>query len=70
MTIEWEEAGGTEWREEFKALKGTISIQEVKLLDHGPQNMKEAWQLGSLHAQYKKLKRNQPPKLPDIKENH
>jgi len=67
MSINWKEADGTTWREEFKELKGTLSIDEVKLLENGPKTMKEAWQLGSLHAEYKRLKRNQPPKLPNIK---
>ena len=66
MTIDWGKAHEDDWREEFKELKGTLSIAEVKLLDQGAQTMKEAWQLGALHAEYKRLKRNQPPKLPDL----
>ena len=68
MTIDWKEADGTSWREEYKELKGTISIAELKLLEQGAQSMKEAWQLGALNAEYKKLKRNQPPKLPNLKD--
>ena len=64
MTIDWTEADGHSWREEFKELRGKLSISELKLLEQGAQTMKEAWQLGALHAEYKKLKRNQPPKLP------
>ena len=60
MTVDWEEADGADWREEFKELKGTISIDELKLLEQGAKTMKEAWQLGALHAEYKRLKRNQP----------
>ena len=66
MTIDWEEADGKSWREEYKELKGTLSIVEIKLLENGAQTMKEAWQLGAIHAEYKRLKRNQPPKLPDL----
>ncbi len=67
MTIDWKEADGTDWREEYKKLKGTLSINELKLLEKGAQTMKQAWQLGALHAEYKKLKSNLPPELPNIK---
>ena len=67
MTVNWKEADSTQWREEFKQLKGTLSIDEIRLLKEGPSTMKEAWQLGALHAEYKRLKRNQPPHLPDLK---
>ena len=67
MTIDWKETDGTSWREEFKELKGSVSIADLKLLEQGAQTMKEAWQLGALHAEYKRLKRNQPPKLPNLK---
>ena len=67
MTIDWKEADGTCWREEFKELKGSVSIDDLKLLEQGARTMKEAWQLGALHAEYKRLKRNQPPKLPNLK---
>jgi len=66
MTIDWKEADGTDWRDEFKELKGTIPISELKLLEQGPKTMKEAWQLGAMNAEYKRLKRNQPPELPDL----
>jgi len=67
MTVDWKESDGAEWREEFKQLKGTVSIDDLKLLDEGATTMKEAWRLGALHSEYKRLKRNQPPDLPDIK---
>ena len=67
MTVDWKESNGAEWREEFKRLKGTVSIDDLKLREKGATTMKEAWRLGTLHAEYKRLKRNQPPKLPDIK---
>ncbi len=60
MSINWKETDGTTWREEFKELKGTIPIAELKLLEQGAKTMKEAWQLGALHAEYKRLKRNSP----------
>ena len=66
MTIDWTEADGTDWRQEFIELKGTISIDELNLLEQGAKTMKGAWQLGSLHAEYKRLKKNQPPTLPNI----
>ena len=68
MTVDWTEADGTAWREEFKRLKGTLSLDEARLLDEGATTIKKAWQLGALHAEYKRLKRNQPPELPDLKE--
>ncbi len=67
MTVDWKESDGTEWREEFKQLKETISIADIKLLDDGAFTMKEAWRLGALHAEYKRLKKNQPPELPKLK---
>ena len=67
MTVDWNESDGEEWREEFKQLKGTVSIEVLKLLDEGAKTMKDAWRLGAFHSEYKRLKRNQPPDLPDIK---
>jgi len=64
--MDWEEADGKDWRQEYKELKGTLSITELNLLKKGAQTMKEAWQLGAIHAEYKKLKKNKPPKLPDL----
>ncbi len=69
MTIDWTEADGTDWRQEFIELKGHVSISELKLLEQGAQTMKEAWQLGALHAEYKRMKKNQPPELPDLNLN-
>ena len=68
MTVDWKESDGAGWREEFKQLKQTISIEDIKLLDEGAKTMKEAWRLGALHAEYKRLKRNQPPDLPNFKQ--
>ena len=68
MTVDWKESDGAEWREEFKQLKGTVSIDDLNLLNEGATTMKEAWRLDKLHAEYKPLKRNQPPDLPDLKQ--
>tara|TARA_B100000700_G_C14449989_1_gene581135 strand:+ start:35 stop:241 length:207 start_codon:yes stop_codon:yes gene_type:complete len=67
MTIEWEKINDSEWKEEFKQMKVNLSISDIKLLEKGPETMKGAWRLGSLHAEYKRLKREQPPTLPNIK---
>ena len=67
MTVDWKESAGTEWREEYKELKGTIPIEDLNLLEEGAKTMKEVWRLGSLHAEYKRLKKNQPPNLPTLK---
>ncbi len=64
MTIDWKESDRAEWREDYKELKGTVPIEDLKLLEEGAKTMKEAWRLGALHAEYKRLKKNQPPKLP------
>ena len=67
MTLDWKEVDGIEWRDEFKQLKGSLSVDDLRLLNEGAKTMKESWRLGSLHADYKRLKHNQPPDLPDIK---
>ena len=66
MTVDWKEADGLQWREEFKQLKGSISIEDLRILNEGPQTMSDAWKLGALHAEYKRLKKNQPPNLPKL----
>ena len=38
MSINWKESDGTAWREEFKELKGSLSIVDIKLLEQGAQN--------------------------------
>ena len=67
MTIDWKESDEAEWREDYKELKRTVPIEDLKLLEEGAKTMKEAWRLGALHAEYKRLKRNQPPDLPSFK---
>ncbi len=67
MTVNWKESDHPSWRYEFKQLKGTISIEDLRLLDEGAKTMKDAWRLGALHAEYKRLKRSQPPDLPNLK---
>ena len=66
MTVDWTESDGKEWREDFKRLKGTLTIDEIRLLEEGPTTMQEAWQIGSLHSEYRRLKKNQPPELPNL----
>ena len=67
MTIDWKESDGEKWREEYKVLKGAVPIKDLKVLEEGARTMQEAWRLGALHAEYKRLKRNQPPDLPNFK---
>ena len=67
MTVDWHEADESEWRAAFKQLKDTISIEDMRLLDEGAKTMKDEWRLGALHSEYKRLKRRQPPGLPDLK---
>ena len=67
MTFDLKESDGAEQREEFKHLKGTVSIEDLKLLDKEVTKMKDVWRLGALHAQFKRLKRNSLPELPTLK---
>ncbi len=67
MNLNWKESNRIEWIEDFKGLKGTIPIEDLRLLKEGAKTMQEAWRLGALHAEYKRLKKNQGPDLPSFK---
>ncbi len=67
MNVRWQDSDREGWHSEYKELKGKIPIQDLRLLEEGAKTMKEAWRLGALHAEYKRLKRNKPPDLPSFK---
>ena len=53
MSTTWD---ATSWQEEFLEMK-THKPEVVRLLMEGPRGFKDAWQLGSLHEEYKTLKK-------------
>ena len=53
MSTKWDD---TSWQEEFLEMK-THKSEVVRLLMEGPRGFKDAWQLGSLHEEYKRLKK-------------
>ena len=53
MSTKWDD---TSWQEEFLEMKAHKS-DVVKLLMEGPRGFRDAWQLGALHEEYKRLKK-------------
>ena len=53
MRTKWDD---TSWQEEFLRMK-THKPEVVKLLIEGPKGLRDAWQLGALHEEYKRLKK-------------
>ena len=53
MSTKWDD---TSWQEEFLEMK-TDKPQVVRLLMEGPRGFRDAWQLGALHEEYKRLKK-------------
>ena len=53
MSTKWDD---TSWQEEFLEMKAH-KPEVVRLLMEGPRGFKDAWQLGSLHEEYKRLKK-------------
>ncbi len=43
------------WQEEFLEMKAH-KLQDAKLLIEGPKRFIDAWKLGELHAEYRRLK--------------
>ncbi len=48
----------TSWQKEFLEMK-SHSTSEVRLLMQGAKGFREAWHLGSLHEEYKIMKRRE-----------
>ena len=42
------------WREEYKQY--TSNKRHLELLEHGPHSLSQAWILGALHNEWKKMK--------------
>ena len=55
MGTKWDD---TSWQKEFLEMKAH-KPEEVRLLLEGPRGLRDAWQLGSLHEEYKRLKKRQ-----------
>ena len=53
MSTKWHD---TSWQQEFLKMKRHNPDVE-KLLKEGPRGLKDAWQLGALHEDYKRLKK-------------
>ena len=53
MSINWQD---NSWQKEFLEMKAH-KPEIIKLLIEGPRGFLEAWRLGSLHEEYKQLKR-------------
>ena len=53
MSTKWDD---TSWQEEFLEMK-THKPEVVRLLMEGPRGFRDAWQLGALHEEYKRLKK-------------
>ena len=51
----------TSWQKEFLEMK-SHSLADIKLLTEGVKGLKGAWRLGSLHQEYKILKKKQEEK--------
>ncbi len=55
MSTDWQD---TSWQQEFLEMKAHES-EDVKLLINGPRGLMDAMKLGSLHEEYKRLKKRQ-----------
>ena len=50
------------WQKEFLNMKSHLP-SDIKLLTEGAKGFKGAWRLGSLHQEYKMLKKKQEEQL-------
>ena len=55
MSTKWDD---TSWQKEFLEMKAH-KPSHVRLLMSGAKELKDAWQLGTLHVEYEKLKKRQ-----------
>ncbi len=55
MGTKWDD---TSWQKEFLEMKAH-NPEVVRLLLEGPRGLRDSWQLGSLHEEYKRLKKRQ-----------
>ncbi len=54
MSSNWKD---TSWQEEFLEMRAH-KPSDIKLLIEGPKGFMDAWKLGVLHEEYKRLKNN------------
>ena len=47
------------WREEYKAF--TTNKRHLELLENGPHSLSQAWLLGALHNEWKRIKGYEDP---------
>ena len=47
------------WREEYKSY--TTNKRYLKLLENGPKSLSQAWLLGALHNEWKRMKGYKDP---------
>ena len=48
--------GQTSWRKEYLEMKAGLSKFQIQLLKEGPHQLAQAWLLGAMHNDYKKMK--------------
>ena len=53
MSTKWDD---TSWQKEFLEMK-SHPLSDVRLLMEGAKGFRDAWHLGSLHEEYKRLKK-------------
>ena len=46
----------TSWRKEYLEMKAGLSKFQIQLLTEGPTQLAQAWILGAMHQDYKKMK--------------
>ena len=46
----------TSWRKEYLEMKAGLSKFQIQLLKEGPHQLAQAWLLGAMHNDYKKMK--------------
>ena len=46
----------TQWRKEYLEMKAGLSKYQIQLLKEGPHQLAQAWILGAMHNDYKKMK--------------
>ena len=50
------EQNRTSWKQEYLEMKAGLSKYQIQLLKEGPHQLAQAWLLGAMHNDYKKMK--------------
>ena len=45
-----------QWRHEYLEMKSGLSKFQISLLENGPQQLAQAWLLGAMHQDYKRIR--------------